>query len=106
MSKPWSNDSELAFYNLLEVEDLCATEGSRGVSNLCKLVRLLGYQDPMHFGHLSQGGIIGDLTCFLEDNPGAISAIHDWIANNSDSFDPIKDYLDLEEEDEDEEDDD
>lgn len=87
-----NTDYQSAFYNLLDCENLYRTEGSSGVSNLCKLVRLLGYKDPMYFGRMSDGGIIGDLTCFLEDNPGAIAAIHDWIVDNADNFDALEDY--------------
>jgi len=55
------------------------TEGRRGVENLCKIVRVLGYKDPFYFGQF-KGGAIGDLIDFLEDNPGAITAIVDWIS--------------------------
>jgi hypothetical protein len=54
-------------------------EGSRGVKNLCKLVRVLGYSDPQHFGQF-EGGCYGDLIAFLEDNSGVIEAIKNWIS--------------------------
>lgn len=105
-TKPWSNDSQSAFYNLLDRENLHRTEGSSGVSSLCKLVRLLGYKDPMYFGRLGEGGIVGDLICFFEDNPGAIEALHQWIADNADSFDALEDYQDDENDEDDDNDED
>lgn len=65
---------------LIDQEELYRTEGSRGFSNLCKIVRMIGYKDPLNQGQLSQGGSTGDLMCFFEDNSGAIDAVIDWIA--------------------------
>ena len=48
-------------------------EGSSGCQNLCKLVRAMGYRDAMNRQY-------GDLIKFFEDNPGAIEAVIDWIA--------------------------
>jgi hypothetical protein len=53
-------------------------EGSRGVENLCKLVRALGYRDSMNRMQF-RDGCLGDLLEFLEDNSGAIEAIVTWI---------------------------
>lgn len=58
---------------------LYGNEGRRGVENLCKLCRILGYKDSMHFGQFAPDGSIGDLVEFLEDNPGCIEAIKEWI---------------------------
>jgi len=58
--------------------NLHRTDGHKGVSNLCKLVRALGYRESRHFGQ----GSTSDLVEFLEDNPGAIEAIIDWIDDN------------------------
>lgn len=55
------------------------SEGRPGVENLCKLANALGYKDRQHFGQF-QGGCIGDLIEFLEDNSGAIEAIKEWIS--------------------------
>ena len=63
----------------MEQENLYRTEGRRGVEALCQLTRAIGYKDPQYFGQLTSKASIGDLICFLEDNPGAIEAIHDWI---------------------------
>lgn len=54
-------------------------EGQRGVENLCKLVRTLGYKDFNHSGQF-RDGCLGDLIFFLEDNSGVVEAIVDWIA--------------------------
>ena len=61
-----------------EQEGLNSNEGTRGLKNLCKLVRALGYRDPLYFGQF-QGGAYGDLIEFFEDNSGAITAVLDWI---------------------------
>lgn len=71
---------------LVKENGLHRVEGSKGVSNLCKLVSLLGYKDPQYNGSLSEGGHLGDLMCFLEDNPGAIEAIVTWAEENEDCF--------------------
>lgn len=57
-------------------------EGSKGVSNLCKLVAAIGYNDPFRQGSLSRGGRTGDLIVFFEDNPGALQAVVDWITEH------------------------
>jgi len=53
-------------------------EGTSGVHNLCRIVNALGYQDEQHFGQFHKG-CYGDLIHFLEDNPGAIEAVYNWI---------------------------
>ncbi len=58
------------------------SEGMRGFQALCNLAKELGFVDPLHNGTLSDGSCIGDLMCFLEDNPGAIQAIYRWTAEN------------------------
>ena len=70
------------------------TEGNRGFSALCQLCRHLGFKDPFN-QLMNNDGIscVGDLMCFLEDNPGAIGALYDWINDNY--------RAELEEEDED-----
>jgi hypothetical protein len=68
-------------------ENLYRTEGRRGVENLCTLVHALGYKDPYYWGQMSSRACLGDLVLFLEDNPGCMEAIHDWIRNqNSPEF--------------------
>lgn len=71
----------------MEEHNLYRTEGRRGVEALCQLTRALGYKDPQYFGQLTAKAAIGDLICFLEDNSGAIEAIHTWIREqNSPEF--------------------
>lgn len=62
-----------------EQEDLTRNEGGEGVRNLCRLVKALGYSDPMYFGQF-EGACYGDLIEFLEDNSGCVEAIKEWIA--------------------------
>ncbi len=57
-------------------------EGSRGVENLCKLVRGIGYRDSMNRMQFA-GGCLGDLLEFFEDNPGAIEAVKTWISDQN-----------------------
>lgn len=65
----------------LEHKKISSTEGSRGVQNLCKLVRGLGYRDSMH--RMQYGdACLGDLVEFLEDNPGCIEAIFEWVGEH------------------------
>lgn len=66
----------------IEQEQLYRTEGRKGVENLCRLVGALGYRDPMYFGQF-EGGSLGTLINFLEDNPGAITAIIEWIGDTN-----------------------
>lgn len=84
-----------------EFQDVTKTfsnEGSRGVKNLCQIVNAMGYKDPMHFGQFEKASY-GDLIAFLEDNPGAIEAIKEWIVDqniqewkeNMESYLPAKD---------------
>lgn len=64
-----------------EQEKMYRWEGRQGVENLCKLVHAIGYVDPMYMGQLAPDASIGDLIVFLEDNPGAVEAITEWIAD-------------------------
>ncbi len=66
-----------------EENEVFSNEGRRGVENLCRLVRALGYRDSQHFGQLSQDACLGDLVEFLEDNSGCIDAIKEWIGKQS-----------------------
>lgn len=78
-------------------------EGERGVRELCMLVRKLGYRDPFSQLTLSNGACVGDLMTFLEDNPGAIAALHDFIVTELLVSD-VEEEEDVEEEDVEEED--
>ena len=60
---------------------LHSTEGTKGLENLCRIVKAIGYKDP--FQQLQfKGGCYGDLFVFLEDNPGAIEMLIEWIKEN------------------------
>ena len=63
----------------MDENKLYRTEGRKGVENICQLARALGYRDPQYFGQLSQRAAIGDLICMLEDNPGMLEAMFEWI---------------------------
>lgn len=63
----------------MEQNKLYCLEGRRGVEALCQIAGALGYKDPQYFGQLTSKATIGDLICFLEDNPGAIQVVIDWI---------------------------
>jgi hypothetical protein len=58
------------------------TEGRRGLEDLCKLARKLGYKDRLFQMQLSKDACVWDLLEFLEDNSGAIEAIYEWIDDN------------------------
>lgn len=57
-------------------------EGQRGVENLARLCRVLGYRDPTYFGQFDHDGSYGDLINFLEDNSGAVEAIKEFIQDH------------------------
>ena len=69
----------LYLQQFIDEQNLHRTEGRRGVVNLCKIAAAIGYKDPQYFGQMERGAVLGDLICFLEDNPGAVSAIMEWI---------------------------
>jgi len=52
------------------------------IKGLCKLARELGYKDPFAQLINSDGTCVGDLLCFLEDNPGACEALIAWAAEH------------------------
>lgn len=68
------------------------TEGKSGLEALCGLSRHLGYKDPFHQLMNADGSAVGDLICFLEDNPGAIKSIYNWIDKEfADKLNPVID---------------
>jgi hypothetical protein len=80
-------------------------EGSRGVQNLCKLTGAIGYRDRMNRMGYYGDAPLGNLIDFLEDNPGAMEAIVNWIGeqNNDEWKEAIESELpEREDEDEDE----
>jgi hypothetical protein len=73
-------------------------EGSEGIRNLARLAKGLGYEDPMNLGYFD-GACYGDLIYLLEDNPGLVEVMLDWLEENFES------ELDDDSEDDDSEDD-
>ena len=66
----------------IDQEKLHSFEGERGVKNFAKLVNALGYSDSINrYGQMAGGACLGDIFVFLEDNPGAIEALIDWIGS-------------------------
>lgn len=56
-----------------EIEDVDDWE------DLCLLARKLGYRGVADQLLLGNGSAVSDLFNFLEDNPGAVQAVCDWI---------------------------
>lgn len=92
-------DLNEALDSFMSQEDLHRTEGRRGVIALCTLARGLGYKDPQYFGQLTSKAALGDLICFLEDNPGAVLSITEWIGNqrSPEWLETLKEQLNVEE---------
>jgi len=63
----------------MEQEKLHRLEGRKGVEAMCQLAAALGYKDPMYFGQLTSKATIGDLLCMMEDNPGMLEAMIEWV---------------------------
>lgn len=69
----------------MDQEGLYRIEGRRGVETLCQVTGALGYKDPTYYGQLTSKAVIGDLIMFLEDNPGAIEAVLEWVKQQGNS---------------------
>jgi hypothetical protein len=68
----------------MEQENLHRLEGRKGVEAICQLAAALGYKDPTYFGQLTSKATVGDLLCMLEDNPGMVEVMVEWVrASNS-----------------------
>lgn len=80
-------------------EKLHTNEGRRGVENLCRIVHAMGYSDN-RMGQFHQAGALGDLISFLEDNPGCVEAIKEWIVEQEiqEWADGLESYLPEEDE--------
>jgi len=70
----------------MEQENLHRLEGRKGVEAVCQLAAVLGYKDPMYFGQLTNKATVGDLLYMMEDNPGMVEAMVNWVreSNNPD----------------------
>lgn len=82
--------------DVMDENSMYRIEGRKGVENLCKLVRMLGYKDPQYYGQLTRDAYIGDLIMFLEDNSGAIESVINWVREQNvdewvDNLQKIKD---------------
>ena len=75
-------------------------ETKQTTKGLCKMARLLGYQDPFHQLINDDGTVVGDLLEFFEDNPGACEAVIEWVLEEGRTRDgePLDDDEDEEEE--------
>lgn len=85
----------------IDQEGLHNTEGERGLKNLEQLVEAIGYKrHGFRYGN--------PIEVFLQDNPGCIEAIQQWIidARVSEWDVEIEDHLNEDDEDEDEVDED
>lgn len=58
------------------------TEGSRGIDDLCYVSELLGYRGSFPQLICNNGAAVSSLLNFLEDNPGCIEAMYDWMQDN------------------------
>jgi hypothetical protein len=78
------------------------TEGNRGFTSLCGLAGYMGYDTYPQQLYNSDGTTVSSLMNMLEDNPGMVQAIFDWIDDNKESYECFNDAED-EDDDEDEE---
>ena len=77
------------------------SEGSSGFKALCGLAGYLGYDtDPKQL-YNDDSTTVSSVINMLEDNPGMISAIYQFVEENRDAYDALS----SEEEDEEEDDD-
>lgn len=67
----------------MEQENLHRLEGRKGVEAVCQLAAALGYKDPMYFGQLTSKATVGDLLCMMEDNPGMVEAMVEWVRESN-----------------------
>jgi len=68
---------------LLEENSFRCLEGRRGLEAICCIARAIGYVDPMRSGTISAKATLGDLMCMLEDNPGLMEAMVEWIKDQN-----------------------
>lgn len=85
-------------------ERIYRLEGETGVANLAKIVEAIGYKDPQYNWTLRNGASIGSLVMFLEDCPGAVEAINNWIREFAapEWVEQLQEHLDGDEDDNDE----
>lgn len=65
-----------------EIENICLYTSD----DLCKMAEVLGYKDTGRFAinqlQCNNGSYASSLLRFLDDNPGCLEVIHEWILNN------------------------
>ena len=75
----------------IAIRDL-RTEGSGAIEDLCEISEHLGYRGSFQQLICNNGSAVSSLLNFLEDNPGCVEAIHDWISYNySDELSEVED---------------
>ena len=69
-----------------EIERL-STEGSKGLQDLAKMANALGYGESVCAQlQLDNGCFVSDITNMLEDNPGMIEALYEFILDHESSY--------------------
>ena len=71
-----------------EIQDL-RTTGRRGVEDLAKLAEALNYGQGFGQMQLNNSCYVSSLTDMLEDNPGMIEAIYNFVIDNERHYDAI-----------------
>lgn len=79
--------SEAAIDAVIEDKKLRRWDGTKGVENLARLCNGIGYKDTQYFGQFAPDGSYGDLIEFLQDNPGAVEAVVNFIRENASAYD-------------------
>jgi hypothetical protein len=68
-----------------EIEYL-STEGTRAVEDLAKMANALGYRSRFSHLQLNNGCFVSDILNMLEDNPGMVEAMYQFILDHADSY--------------------
>ena len=68
-----------------DVENL-HTEGERGTEDLARLAAGLGYDTPPQQLLFDNGCSVSGILNMLEDNPGMICAIYEFVQDNEDCY--------------------
>lgn len=72
----------------------------RSSEDLCALVEKIGYKGGGRFAinqlQCSNGAFASSLLRFFDDNPGAMEAVQEWIADNADSVTDDKEEIEEE----------
>ena len=82
-----------------EIESL-HTEGSRAIEDLAKMAEGLGYGEGFGQMQLNNSCYVSSLLDMLQDNPGMVEAMHQFVLDHESSYDELVDEEDDPEEDE------